>query len=232
MAGVLSWARGPMSNNGSAHEFYGQGIYTVGDAARLTMIPRASIRRWLWGSPLWTPRQGVDDDLLSLGFFDLMEIRFVHAFRQHGVSLQHIRQALTKARELFDLEYPLSTLRFKTDGRKIFADILPDGDQAQRWLIEMPSGQHSFDFILRHLYEGLAWDESGHVQSWRPRSNRVILDPKRSFGEPIVDDEGVPTETLARAYLAEQSVDAVAQWYEVDPASVEDAVEFELSLAA
>lgn len=76
---------------------------------------------------------------MSLGFFDLMEIRFVHAFRQHGVSLQHIRKALEKAHELFDLDYPLSTLRLKTDGRKIFAEILPDGTR-ERWLIEMPSG--------------------------------------------------------------------------------------------
>jgi len=70
------------------------------------------------------------------------------------------------------------------------------------------------------------------VQSWRPRSNRVILDPQRSFGEPIVADEGIPTDILASAYVAEGSVDAVARWYEVDPAAVEDAVEFEFSLAA
>ncbi len=221
-----------MSGNGSSREPYGQGIYTVGDAARLTAIPRASISRWLWKSPLWTPQEVVPGEVLSLSFSDLMEIRFVHAFRQHGVSLQHIRQALAKAREIFDLDYPLSTLRFKTDGRKIFADVLPQGARSQRWLIEMPSGQHSFEFILRHLYEGLEWNDAGRVQSWRPRSDRVILDPNRSFGEPIVDGEGVPTEILASAYFAEQSVDAVAKWYEVDRASVEDAVEFELSLAA
>jgi uncharacterized protein (DUF433 family) len=96
----------------------------------------------------------------------------------------------------------------------------------------MPSGQHSFEFILSGLYEGLAWDESGEVLTWHPRSNRVVLDPKRSFGEPIVEDEGVPTDILASAYVAEQSVGAVAKWYEVDPQSVRDAVEFELSLAA
>ncbi len=221
-----------MSRDRSSKGLYGQGAYTVGDAARLTSIPRASIRRWLWKSPLWTPHTAVSGDFLSLGFYDLMEIRFVHAFRQHGVSLQHIRQALARAREIFDLDYPLSTLRFKTDGRKIFADVLPGGTQAQRWLIEMPSGQHSFEFILRHLYKGLEWSESGRVRYWRPRSNRVVLDPNRSFGEPIVEDEGVPTDILASAYVAERSVDTVAKWYEVDSASVEDAVEFELSLAA
>ncbi len=221
-----------MSTDERDKEIYGRGIYTVSDAARLTGIPQPSIRRWLFTAPLWAPQAVISGDFSSLSFFDLMEVRFVYAFRQHGLSLQHIRQALAKARGLFNLDYPLSTLRFKTDGRKIFAEVLPDSTQAQRWLIEMPSGQHSFEFILRHLYEGLVWDESGQVQCWRPRKNRVVLDPRRSFGEPIVDEEGVPTDVLARSYLAEQSVEAVAKWYEVDPASVKDAVEFELDLAA
>ncbi len=228
---MLSWARGQLpSRNDRAGEGYGRGLYTVSDAARLTMIPPASLRRWLWTSPLWTPQAAVSDAFTTLGFFDLMEVRFVHAFRQQGFSLQYIRRVLEKSRSLFDLEYPLSTLKFKTDGRKIFADI--DGAKTQRWLIEMPSGQHSFEFILQHLYEGLAWDEFGEVLTWHPRSNRVVLDPKRSFGEPIVEKEGVPTDVLACAYVAEQSVDTVAKWYEVAPASVKDAVEFELSLAA
>ncbi len=31
----------------------------------------------------------------------------------------------------------------------------------------------------------------------------MVLDPKRSFGQPIVDTEGVPTAVLYKAYLAE-----------------------------
>lgn len=221
-----------MSRDLPASEMYGRGIYTVSDAARLTMIPQASIRRWLFASPLWAPQALAAADFPSLSFFDLMEIRFVHAFRQHGMSLQYIRRALKKARDLFGLDYPLSTLKFKTDGRKIFADVLPDSAPSRRWLIEMPSGQHSFTFILRHLYEGLVWNEEGRIDCWHPRQSRVVLDPRRSFGEPIVEEEGVPTEVLARSYLAEQSVEVVAKWYEVDPESVKDAVEFEFDLAA
>lgn len=220
-----------MGKNDVESGLYGRGIYTVGDAARLTRIPQGSIRRWLWTSPLWSPQSPVSADFTSLGFSDLMEIRFVHAFRQQGVSLQHIRQALQKAQELFDLDYPLSTLRFKTDGSKIFADILPDGTK-ERWLIEMPTGQHAFDFILKGLYEGLEWSASGRVLVWRPRNNNVVIDPKRSFGEPIVETEGVPTDVIYRSYLAEQSVSIVAKSYDINPDSVKEAVEFETSLAA
>jgi uncharacterized protein (DUF433 family) len=68
---------------------------------------------------------------------------------------------------------------------------------------------------------------------WWPlgRDHRVVLDPERSFGRPIITPESVPTAILARAFQAEGSIDSVARWYEVDPRSVLDAVEFEKKLA-
>jgi uncharacterized protein (DUF433 family) len=53
----------------------------------------------------------------------------------------------------------------------------------------------------------------------------------RSFGQPIVSREGVPTSILAQAFEIEQSVEVVADWYEVDPVSVQDAIAFEISAA-
>jgi uncharacterized protein (DUF433 family) len=60
----------------------------------------------------------------------------------------------------------------------------------------------------------------------------VLLDPRRSFGQPIVSRSGVPTVILDRAAKAAGSVREVAAWYEVDRAEVQDAVEFEEKLAA
>jgi uncharacterized protein (DUF433 family) len=42
---------------------------------------------------------------------------------------------------------------------------------------------------------------------------------------------GVPTAILARSAKANSSQEIVAQWYEVHPNEVRDAVEFEESLA-
>jgi uncharacterized protein (DUF433 family) len=64
------------------------------------------------------------------------------------------------------------------------------------------------------------------------RSGIVVLDPRRSFGQPIVNDEGVSTRVLAGAVQAEQSIERVAEWFEVKPASVRAAVDFENQLAA
>src|SRR5690348_1230939 len=102
----------------------GVGVYSAPQAARLIHSRPNEIRRWLGGyhghSPLWEPQlPRTADGELRLGFLDLMELRFVRAFRKHGVSLQHIRQVLAKARDLIRSEHPLSTRRFKTDGKDI-----------------------------------------------------------------------------------------------------------------
>ncbi|MEE8500850.1 MAG: hypothetical protein V3S27_09785, partial [Kiloniellales bacterium] len=111
----------------------GIGLYTVPEAARLTKVPKPTIRRWLFGyrtrrsgqfaelPPVWDSQIARIDSVTGLGFLDLMEIRFVHAFRVHGVSLNNIRLTVERAREIFGSDHPFAKKRFQTDGRRIFA---------------------------------------------------------------------------------------------------------------
>jgi uncharacterized protein (DUF433 family) len=85
-------------------------------------------------------------------------------------------------------------------------------------------------FIAPYL-RGLEFKDRIAVR-WYPRRDRlVIVDPTRSFGQPVVK-EGVPTRILARSYRAERSFDRVAKWYDVAASSVRAAVDFERRLAA
>jgi uncharacterized protein (DUF433 family) len=61
---------------------------------------------------------------------------------------------------------------------------------------------------------------------------RVLLDPNRQFGQPIVFKSGVRTEILYLAVKNGASEDEVAEWFEVERKDVQDAVEFEKRLAA
>lgn len=69
---------------------------------------------------------------------------------------------------------------------------------------------------------------------WWPLSRRseVVIDPERSFGQPVLSATGVPTRALAEAVAAEGSVGKVAKLYQVPVPSVRQAVEFERRLAA
>lgn len=167
------------------------------------------------------------DDTFAIGFLDLMEARFIHAFRKHGLSLPAIRLAAEEAREVLRTSHPFSRHSFKTDGRTIFAEIADEARDPT--LLDLVSRQYAFREILApYLYEGMEFDADAPAR-WHPMpgNRRVIIDPGRQFGQPIVEREGVRTEVLAGAFEAEQSLDRVARWFEVQKSSIQAAVEFE-----
>ena len=222
---------------GNRQTLLGVGIYTVPEAARITKVRPARIRRWLRGyerSPrVWAPELPEVEGVLALGFRDLIEVRFVDAFRNHGVSWKTLRLAAERAAEILKDTHPFSTRRFKTDGRKIFAELV--SETGEELLLDLVKSQYGFRQVLGpYLYEGLEFDDSKGAVRWYPLSGsrRVVIDPAVSFGQPIVHPEAVPTAILAKAVQVEESLERVARWYEVDPRAVQDAVEYEELLAA
>lgn len=219
----------------------GVGLYTAKEASIYTGIPSKDIRRWMFGYSasgvkhpgLWTPETAVPDEDV-LGFHDLLEIRFVHAFRQHGVSLQAIRSASLQAKEMFDQPYPFTCKRFQTDGRDIFATVLDEtGDEA---LLDLIKRQYAFSQVIKpSLYEGIDYSGQGSAQRWYPlkRSKSVVLDPTRNFGKPILSSTGIDTSAIYQAYLAEgKNTKRVAALYEISTAAAEAAVFYEHGIAA
>lgn len=224
----------------------GIGIYSVPEAARLTQIHPNRIRRWMKGytfrqrdgreghsGPVWQHDLATMDGTLALSFKDLIEVRFIDAFLQHGVSWKHIREAAEYAAELLEASHPFQTKTFKTDGKKILAELVHESGDTS--LLELVEGQYALeDIVGPYLYEGLEFADSEDVDRWYPLadSHRVVIDPELSFGQPVILPEAVPTSVLAQAVETEDSMDRVARWFMVDRAAVEDAVRFEHQLAA
>lgn len=222
----------------------GVGIYSVPEAARLTGVAPDAIRRWLWGyqfrlrdgvrsqsAPLWQPQVPVIDDVKALGFRDLIEIQFVNHFKKSGLSLRSIRGIIGSATDLVEACYPLSSVKFRTDGRRVVAEVLEESER--RLIFDLRTGQYLFSFYWGRLYDALEYSSFEELLRWWPmgKERRVLVDPKRNFGQPITP-EGVPTHVLASAFRSEESETKVAHWYRVDTESVRDAVEFERQLQA
>jgi uncharacterized protein (DUF433 family) len=240
----MSTVKEPDTGLADAGRLLGVGMYSVPEAARLTGVPADSIRRWLWGyrfrsrdgspshsRPLWKPQIPVIDSVKTLGFRDLVEIQFVDHFKKSGLSLQSIRGIIGHATDLVEQSYPLSSVKFKTDGRRVLAEVL--GEAEQRLIFDLRTGQYLFSFYWDKLYDALEYSAFEELLRWWPlgKDRRVLVDPKRNFGQPITP-EGVPTHVLASAASAEGSAESVAHWYKVDIDSVRDAVEFERHLQA
>ncbi len=229
----------------SMTKYSGQGIYSVAEASSLTEVSVGRIRRWLRGytfeyegdrrvsPPVWQRQLPDVGGLLALGFRDLIEVRFVDAFRRFGVGWRTIRLAAERARTEFGNTHPFSTRRFVTDGRSVFFFVHAETDDPK--LIDIVTDQYVFKRILSPYLKGLEYDgREDLLRRWWPLGQRrqIVLDPNRAFGQPIVAREGVPTAVLANAYRSEQSVEGVAKWFDVSVSAVSDAIEFESRRAA
>lgn len=227
-------------------ELFGVGSYTVREAARLLHTSSINISRWMKGynyrrkgvvheiPPLW-PSQWLaiaDDNHMEIGFRDLVELRFVKAFTEAGVGLLAVRNCMAFARELVRDAHPFSTRRFRTDGKTIFLESALQ-QEAQSQLLDLKQRQYVFGQVIERTFKDLDI-EADAVARWRPFKGKksIVIDPHRSFGQPILADFGVPTIALAEAVDAEGSPERVAQLYEVTLTAVRDAVRFEHTLRA
>jgi len=220
------------------------GIYTIPEAARLTGVSPWRIRRWLRGyefptkhgrhrmEPVWTGQLPPIDHSMAISFLDLIEIRCVDAFLREDVGWKELRLAHNRAQEVLQTTHPFCTSQFKVSGREIILELPQEDADSQLW--EIARNQRVFDRITRPFLKDLVFAQGALPSQWWPlgTDRLVVLDPGRSFGQPIVARSGVPTVILRRAVKAAGSEREVAAWYEVDRAEVRDAVAFEEKLAA
>lgn len=218
------------------------GFYTVQEVTRILGIESdARIKNWVSGAPnkmqpvikcQYRPRDGVQE----LGFWDLMEVRFIDYFRRRGVSLQSIRKAAEAARHELDSDRPfaMSDIKFVTDRKRIFVQAANDlGDDTLRDIV---SGQYAmYDVIEEFLAAGVEFDPgSGLAERWHPYPKalpNILLDPLRAHGQPIIDKYRIPTSAVFDLWRAEkQDSIAVADWYEVEEEYIEQAIKFELGM--
>lgn len=217
------------------------GLYTVPEAARLTRVAAGKIRRWIRGynfrsgqsvhhsDAVWETEIKPLDNKNALSFRDLLELRFVDAFIQAGVSWVTMRRAHAKAQAELQTTHPFCSKRIATDGKSILLQQAEeDSDQA---LIDLVTEQREFTRIVQDFLKELEF--SGDDIVWWPlgKQRHIVVDPKRNFGQPTLVKSGVPATTLAHSVKANSSVELVARWYEVQQAEVRDAVAFEASLA-
>lgn len=228
---------------GHEYKLIGSGIYAVPEASRLTQVSTWRIRRWLRGysfrtrTEIHTSRPVVQslvaaiDDSLALSFVDLVEVKLVDRLLERGVTWKTRREAARRGSELLGQSHPFSTGRFWTDGRTVLLELAAQEEDAA--LLDIIRNQYIFKKVLAPFLAQLDFEQDAAIRWWPlGKQRRVVIDPARSFGQPIVSREGVPTLVLAKAVKVERSLESISKWFKVSRSSLRDAVEFEDRLAA
>jgi uncharacterized protein (DUF433 family)/DNA-binding transcriptional MerR regulator len=234
-----------MTTTSTMSAAFSVGVYSFADAARFIGAGSGELRRWMLGyhrkgddgaevfsRPLWI-NQLAETSIEGLGFRDLIELRFVHTFRQEGVPLNVIRRTLEVAREKLSAPYPFTCKRFRTDGRRIFMDVLEETGEES--LVDVEKQQNVIQTVIGpSLREGVELDMQGEAARWYPlkSSKAVVFDPARRFGQPILAEYDIPTVAIADAVLAEAGNEKrVAKMFEIPLSAVRKAIEFEARAA-
>ena len=220
-----------------SHGLIGIGLYTPAEAGRLIDVIPSRLTRWLRGhdakgqryAPLWTPEIELEDQRLYLSFRDLLEARAADRFIRGGLSPQKVRRAINLARQVVG-DRPLATAWLRTDGRSVFLQaVREDGDEPE--LMDLFKGQYAFNAVVEQSLKDLEFD-GPLPRTWWPFGRRagVLIDPRRSFGQPIEQDSFVPAELLAAAAGTEGSAEAAARAWSVPVRAVRRAVTFQQQL--
>jgi uncharacterized protein (DUF433 family) len=216
--------------------------YTVVDAAHYLNIPPNTIRSWILGRDYklsdGTLRRYQRVIKLSsqkgqlLSFFNLVEAHVLRALRaHHSIDLQKIRRALNFVQREYGWERPLIQQEFKTDGVGLFVDHLGKLVDASR------SGQVVIKEVMDHL-DRIEWEGSFAVRlfpftrtSTTDAPKTVFIDPRYSFGRPILRDCHVSTAAIAQRYKAGESIEELADDYGCTSLDIEEGIRCEFRLA-
>jgi uncharacterized protein (DUF433 family) len=221
-----------------------QPAYSISEASRYLSIPPATLRSWVAGrkyptdagSKFFRPIiQLPDDARAGLSFANLVEAHVLDAIRRHHrVPLSKIRDAIYYLRKHFVSSHPLAEQRFQTDGINLFVE------KFGRLINVTQSGQIALRELLTAHLQRVEHDHSGAAVRLYPFTRKrdlheprvVVIDPRISYGRPVLAGTGIPTAVVAERYKAGESIDELAEDYGRSRKEIEEAVRCELWLEA
>lgn len=214
-------------------------FYTIADAARYLRVPVTTLWYWTRGRT-WKSRTGMktsgpifeiaDPDFLS--FTNLVEAHVLAAIRrQYEIPLDDARIAVEYVRNRLGVERPLADYVFETDGVHLFVREVGHLVNASK------NGQVAMEKLLRASLKRIERDDlhravrvfpfSRDVQPGIIQPRFVVIDPKISFGRPVIAGTGVLTSVVADRHRAGDSYLMLARDYRCKVAAIEEAVRYE-----
>jgi uncharacterized protein (DUF433 family) len=211
--------------------------YTLAEAAHYLGVPKSTLRAWFAGQRGFRAViRPADTKALGLSFSNLVEAYVLTAIRRrHNVALPTIRRSLEFLVRKLGAKRPLLEQQFATNGVELFVDHLGQIINISR------DGQIEMAELIRAYLERIERDARGlpvklypFMRSQPPREQprTVVIDPRVSFGRPVIAGTGIPTAVLAEQFKAGDPVPVLAKEYGADEEAVWDAIRCELDLEA
>jgi len=217
----------------------------MAEAAHYLGVPPSTLRSWFAGQP-YTHRgeqrlfraviRPADPKTLGLSFSNLVEAYVLTAIRRkHKIGLPTIRRGLEYLVTKLGAKRPLLEERFATHGAKLFVERVKE-------IINLSqTGQVEMTELIRAHLERVERDAKGvpvklypfiGTRFVRDQPRTVVIDPRVSFGRPVIAGTGIPTAILAERFKAGDQPAELAKDYGASEEAIWDAIRCELNLKA
>jgi uncharacterized protein (DUF433 family) len=237
-------------NDAPRSTIHDEPAYRAAEVARMLALPAGTVNAWCFGHDYRHKVDGspkrfrhviepADAQGRYLSFVNLCELHLLAVIRRrHQVKLPAVRAAVDYLREHLDVDRPLASSRFKTDGVSLFVDhagellnVSRQGQTALREDFEQALARIEFDRrtgspVLLYPFTRI----NAASEDEAPRT--VMVDPERSFGRPVLVGAYVRTEVVEQRFRAGDTIAEMAADYRVTPATIEEALRFERRHAA
>lgn len=210
--------------------------YTIAEAGRYLKIPAPTVRSWVMGRDY--PRQSgkgrfapvitlPDDPSRQLSFRNLIELAALRALRtEHEFKLSAVRAALDYARRELKITDLLASKELYAAPGELFLAHYGQLISLNR------AGQLGIKAMLAGLMRRIEWQKNLPCRFFpvvpnRAEARTVLIDPRVSFGRPVIARIGVSTGVIVDRVNAGESPKELAADYGATPDEIMDALAYE-----
>ena len=217
--------------------------YSFREVAVSVGVPASTLRAWCLGQANFKRVLALPEDwneYHALSFFNLIEANVVAELRrEHKVPMARVRAALEFLAVNVPVAHPLVEKELLvTPNQRVY--IVHDG----RRIDISAGGQWPLDAVVRNLLRRVHRGPQGILmfyprvalpkQATIPEEDYapVVVDPEVCFGRPVVAGTAIPTDVIADRYLGGDSVEKMAEDYDLSEEHIRAALRFERVLKA
>jgi uncharacterized protein (DUF433 family) len=210
--------------------------YSVSEVALYLHIPERTVRSWMYprrtsglngaeivSAPLIYPADGKGN---RLSFYNLVEAHILKSTRTRDeVPMSEIRAAIDYAVPSGD-KHPLITREWLTEGRYLFEERFGNLLNASK------QGQLAFSEVMSEYLSRIDRDTLKAPSALypfvpnKPQSKVVTIRPGVSSGVPTITGTGISIPILFGRYIAGDSIEEMAEDYELPTEQVKDAIAY------
>lgn len=219
-----------------------RGLYKIREAARLVTwadgralnkhLSKQQARDWVDSGVGLLRWADLPNGKKRISFRDLISLRLIFRLHSQGVSPEVITEDASRLRRILGVEYPYASKVLwepsNTESGKLIPNTGASAYSKKSWEMIYQRSQYPFSPNPHH---GLEFDKDGEACAWQPAAG-VLIKPGIFSGSPCLAGTRIATWIIGGMAEEGDTVEEIADWYDVDEERVKDVVEWERQLAS